>query len=612
MAQEKVLVVEDDLEVLDMCKRILTPEGYQVKGAEDGYEAIERAKGEPFDLLLTDIKMPGINGLETYQAIKEFAPDVIGVIITGYGSMERAIEALHLGFSGFVTKPFDADRLISVVAEALEKKRLERENARLRALVPLFELGRAFMTTLDLDDLLEQVVQTAKRETGANAVSLMLLDEDKQELSVRASLGVSQPKTEEIADWVVEKRQPLLLTDEKPAYLAVPLMVKGKLIGVLNLSKPTGERPFTESDLELVSVLGGQAAIAIENVRLYEEEQRRREVAETLQEISWILASTLELKKVLGLILKQLGKVVDYDSACIMLLFDKTLRVVAGRGFPDIERTLQLSFTLAEDALAKRILETKRPLVLPDAQKDERYSKVRAMDYVHAWMGIPLIVKGKVIGLLTIDNEKPDVYNEEMAQMAQAYANQAAVAIENARLYEETEHLALTDALTGLYNRRHFYELLGRQMELAKGYDNHLSLIMLDIDYFKAYNDTYGHLAGDALLTELAKILRRDTRKADITARYGGDEFAILLPYTDKERAVVLAERIRAGVEGYDFGDDEVRLPAGKVTVSLGVATCSEDTMEPEALVNAADMALLKAKGQGNRVCIYGEGGIAA
>jgi len=291
MPKERIVVVEDDADVLNLCQRILTLEGYQVTVASNGYEAIEAAKGEPFDLLLTDMMMPGLNGMETYQAIKEFDPDIIGVIITGYASFETAIEAVKLGFDGFVTKPFTPEELNAAVAKALERKRLERENARLRALIPLFEMSRVFMSTMDVDELLNQVVHTAKQEAQADRVSLMLLDEESGELTVEAAISLPEEATttrqkvgEGIAGWVVRRGEPLLLNEGTPldprirramrgeasSALCVPLKVKDRVIGVLNLSK-LGGNPFAEGDLELASILCGQAAIAIENARLFEE-----------------------------------------------------------------------------------------------------------------------------------------------------------------------------------------------------------------------------------------------------------------------------------------------------------------------------------------------------
>ena len=130
--------------------------------------------------------------MDTYRAIKEFAPETIGVIITGYGAIEMAIEATKLGFAGFVTKPFTPKQLNEAVSEVPARRRLERENVRLKALVPLCELSKTFMTTTDLDELLNQVVHTAKQETKADRVSLMLLDGGKGELTVQASIGLSE------------------------------------------------------------------------------------------------------------------------------------------------------------------------------------------------------------------------------------------------------------------------------------------------------------------------------------------------------------------------------------------------------------------------------------
>jgi len=282
----------------------------------------------------------------------------------------------------------------------------------------------------------------------------------------------------------------------------------------------------------------------------------------------------------------------------------EVLQLVVSRGLPDVEQAMQVTIPLADDVLFQEMLRTRQPVILPDAQQDERFLAAGGTDYVRGWIGAPLVVKGRVIGDLTVDSRQPGVYGQEETEVVAAFAAQAAIAIENARLYQEAERLAVTDGLTGLYNRRHFYELLEREVASAKRYDDHqVSLIIVDTDNLKVYNDTYGHLAGDALLRELAQLLTQNTRKMDVVARYGGDEFVILLPHTDKEHAIALAERIRADVQECEFCVEE-GLPVGKVTVSLGVAACPEDALGAEDLVRAADMALFEAKKPGgNRVC---------
>jgi PAS domain S-box-containing protein len=316
MPQEKILVVDSDPDVLELCLRSLSKEGYTVEGAASGRQAIEMARKEQFDLLLVDIML---DGLEIYRAIKKFAPAMIGVVITDSQSTEAIIEALQLGFDDFVVKPLTPDWLSSTVAKALDKRRLERENVRLRTLMPLFELSKAFLTTLNLNSLLDQIVETGLQETKADRASLMLLE--GQELVVKASVGlpseIAAAARERVGDgiagWVANRGEALLLADgaslnpqireamirgEITSALCVPLLVKDKVVGVLNLSK-LGEGPaFTQGDLEFISILGGKAAIAIENARLYEAAQRelteRKRVEEELTRMATELQQLID------------------------------------------------------------------------------------------------------------------------------------------------------------------------------------------------------------------------------------------------------------------------------------------------------------------------------
>jgi len=211
MAQEKILVVDSDPHVLELCLRSLSAEGYMAEGATSGRQAIEIARKEQFDLLSVNIMMADLNGVEIYRAIQEFTPQMIGVIITGSKSTKNVIKSLRLGFDDFVVKPFTPDWLSSTVARALHKRGMERENARLRRLMPLFELIKGFLTTLNLNNVLDQIVQTGLQETKADTASLMLLE--GHELVVKASVGLppeiaarARGKVGEgIAGWVVDR-----------------------------------------------------------------------------------------------------------------------------------------------------------------------------------------------------------------------------------------------------------------------------------------------------------------------------------------------------------------------------------------------------------------------
>jgi len=292
MPDEHILIADDEADVLDTCVRALSMEGYQICGVHSGLEAIEMVKKQSFDLLLTDIKMPGITGLQAYGAIKQHDPDIVGVAITGYGSTDMAIEALRLGIYDFLLKPFSVGELSAAVSKALEKKRLERENARLKALIPLFQLSQAFIAVTDLDALLRQVLQVAVRETAADIGVLILKNDtsgDWEVCSAVTDTGSELPKHEykpsdSIIRQTLQSQQPTIWRREPgqtsffaletvnarvSTGVALPLIIQGDMIGILSLDKGCKKPPFARSDVELLSVVASQASIAIQNARLF-------------------------------------------------------------------------------------------------------------------------------------------------------------------------------------------------------------------------------------------------------------------------------------------------------------------------------------------------------
>jgi diguanylate cyclase (GGDEF)-like protein len=209
----------------------------------------------------------------------------------------------------------------------------------------------------------------------------------------------------------------------------------------------------------------------------------------------------------------------------------------------------------------------------------------------HGHLIVPLKAVDKVVGLLNLYLKAGKEVSDGLVNLFAALGNQIGIAVNNARLYEETRSFSLHDPLTGLGNRRLMETQLEKCFEVARRYDEDLSLVMVDIDHFKRYNDTLGHQAGDQLLAILAKILLREVRRADYVFRFGGEEFLVLLPETGPERAMEAAERLRMAVE----------TEAG-VTISLGVAALN-GSMEPEELIADADSSLYQAKQNGrNRV----------
>lgn len=216
-----------------------------------------------------------------------------------------------------------------------------------------------------------------------------------------------------------------------------------------------------------------------------------------------------------------------------------------------------------------------------------------------SFVSVPLMGKGKVVGVLVVDNfETGRPIKRGRKDFLEVLGNLAGIAIENVSLHEELKGLAVTDGLTRLYNRSHFDSQLRKEIERAKRYGHPLSAAILDIDGFKEFNDRRGHLAGDGLLVRVASILRKKVREADFVARYGGDEFVVLLPETEKEGALAFAERVRRKVQESSQGGQESPSP----TVSIGVASFPYDGANAKQLFEAADKALYWAKNKGGNL----------
>ncbi len=294
MAGEKILVVDDEEMIRDLCTHILTGEGYRVDTAPNGNAALEALGHRDVDLLLTDIKMPGMDGLELFERVKAMNEDIVTVFITGHGTLDTAIESLMRGVDGFVLKPFTQEEILNAVSRALTRSRLQKENIRLKALIPLFEISKLLITEIDLAHLFKIITEVLVQEFAAGRVSLMLIDEATSDLVIRASHGLPsgvalkarRKPGEGVAGLVFKSRKPLIISHGKHpdqevmdainledmpfSSMSVPLIGKDKALGVLNVSKFSGS-PFTTSDLQVVLILSSQVVAAMENAALYDD-----------------------------------------------------------------------------------------------------------------------------------------------------------------------------------------------------------------------------------------------------------------------------------------------------------------------------------------------------
>lgn len=326
----------------------------------------------------------------------------------------------------------------------------------------------------------------------------------------------------------------------------------------------------TAVSLVLGNELNPVSQIVLNNTRLYEE-------INTLYKVSTALSSSLQLEEILEKNAALVRAAMKVDK-CYVLLAE------------DMDLGLKPNFIKSEEKwleeICNLVIQQKEPVIAEQ----------------NSLLAVPIVYKEKGIGAVVVVSNEADYFTKREADFLSALANQAGVAIANAHFYKMMEHSAYTDGLTSLYNHRYFQIRLEEELRRAQRNKAKLSLLMLDIDYFKHYNDTNGHPRGDLVLKEIANTLTKSVRVIDVVSRYGGEEFAVILPETDEEIAFIVAERIRKNIEQNNLLDQE----GYPVTVSIGIASYPNSAGRKGELIEKADQALYRAKSNGrNQVCIF-------
>ncbi|HPW17227.1 MAG TPA: histidine kinase N-terminal 7TM domain-containing protein [Candidatus Aminicenantes bacterium] len=359
-------------------------------------------------------------------------------------------------------------------------------------------------------------------------------------------------------------------------------------------------------DLRLTPVVGpgafnaGQVAILYDITRIKNAETSAvaaRRVAETLREAGVTLSSNLDFKQITSLILELLKRVIPYDIGAFMTVEGNDLKLAAIKRPSDTRSLIGETYPLTGSRLCHVAIQKGRPLISAITGPDDILLPFRLDKGAHSFLGVPIVFRDRAIGLIALYNFEAEPFSEDAARVAELFASQAAIALDNSRRIEQMELLAVTDQLTGLYNRRAFAGMAAKEVGRSRRYRRPLALILFDIDHFKAVNDTHGHPMGDQVLQVLTRLVSKTIRATDVICRYGGDEFLVLMPEAGREEALAMAERLREEISRMT-----VVTPGGTLTltVSLGVADLDPAGDEDiDGLINRADRAMYQAKAAG-------------
>jgi len=468
----------------------------------------------------------------------------------------------------------------------------------------LWPKRRSFVIPREKSDLLAHALRFLCASSDVDRAAVFLYDEEQKSLVARQLVddGDVLPGEEEIA--VMEgspmgrllagKRENLILHEPHPlAY--IPLRAFGHIFGILRVENVRRARQFTEEDIPLLYDFAHELATTLKGLEMTVNERERVSQMRALHEVSNAIFRSLRMDEMLKSVAQSLIHQLGFDRVRIYLINKE------GDSLESVLTLDQRQQAAAEKESfpLKRGIHPMVDLILGRAG-DDRIEK-----FQRTIMYMPMRTRDENMGVLMVDNllSQQEIPLDQVP-ILNAVAGQLGMAIKNSRLFQGVEELSITDGLTGLYLLRYFKQRLKEEFFRAERTHGHLSLMILDIDHFKKFNDTYGHQAGDTILATVAERVLGNARKVDITARYGGDEFVIILPDTTPDEAMLLADRLLQALsqEPVTLGNNVVV----NLTVSIGVATYPTHANSIDELIRRADEALYWIKSHGrNRTRLY-------
>jgi diguanylate cyclase (GGDEF)-like protein/putative nucleotidyltransferase with HDIG domain len=474
----------------------------------------------------------------------------------------------------------------------------------------LNEIGRALSSTLEPDALFERIYSEMRRLFDVSSLFIAFYDhkQDQVRFEIEVVDGIRQPKRQRqggnhLIEYVVRTGQPLLIRDDFAAeatrlgflpqrsagsLCAVPLILYDRAIGVIAVHS-MNERVFDEGHVELLRVLASEAVVAIENARLFSQEQKKSRQLTLINNVSSHAITTLNPEEMLTKIAAEIESAVAYDHIGIAILDYSSKELIIQAEAGSRRDALGRHVTLGEGIIGQAARTGQTVIV-----EEVNASSLRPiLPNTASAVGLPVSYGEQLLGVLYVESSERCEFSEDEIRLLRTLADLFAGALHNALTFQKAQEQAITDGLTGVKTHRFLMEALSSEWKRSTRANRSFALVLMDLDRFKFVNDFYGHLEGDVVLQRVGHILEQNCRRSDVVARYGGDEFVILMPETNVEQARQLAGKLRGWVAADPLLRDK------NITASFGIAGFPIHGATPQELIQVADSSMYLSKHQG-------------
>jgi diguanylate cyclase (GGDEF)-like protein len=511
--------------------------------------------------------------------------------------------------------------VLAHVRDLSEERLLQREVLfQSHKLTALNSLSSAISKSLDLSEILADSLNVIMDASGSVYGEMLLYQEETRTFHLSAFQGEGGMVPEEreldlaaceLASRVLESGEPTLSesTEREPrlavilrerndvgALAGIPLRSKNRVLGVMHLAIASRQL-FPTFDFDLFTSIGNQIGMAAENALLFQRTARQAKEIKVLNNIARVISSSLQIEEVFDAFADEMEKLIAFDRLSVAFLDESGsyLRIFASGSRTDSGWGMESLIPLVGTGPGWVVL-NEQHYIHPDTESQQRFIEDQFLyeDGIRSYIILPLESRRRVVGTFGLGSRKVDAFSEKDLPLLTQLSKQISVAIENVKLYRQTKETSILDDVSSLFNFRYFHQSLERELTLTARHRSRLSLLFIDLDRFKIINDSHGHLRGSKVLREVGFLLRAAVRETDIAARYGGDEFVVILPDTDAPQAHRLGERMRQLILRTTYLKEEGI--NARIGASIGLATFPTEAPTKDELIQLADERMYQDK----------------